>query len=153
MTAKIRGHHCSNCSAPLEVELGQVEVFCDFCDSWLRILPGEDELAVVRTREEMKYRERVAVQKAILRQKLEREEAERWRQTAAKVAIAAVPLVGRAAWLFWLSLYSCLRCCLAEERRSSQSLGAWANPTRVTENSDSTLCFSWKKSYGSFRVP
>ena len=97
MTAKVQGHHCSNCSAPLEVELGQVEVFCDFCDSHLRIIPGEDELAVVRTREEMKYRERVAVQKAILRQKLEREEAERWRQTAAKVAIAAVPLVGRAA--------------------------------------------------------
>jgi len=97
MTAQAHGHHCSNCSAPLEVELGQVEVFCEFCDSHLRIVPGEDELAVVRTREEMKYRERVAVQKAILRQKLEREEAERWRQTAAKVAIAAVPLVGRAA--------------------------------------------------------
>jgi len=61
------------------------------------MLPGQGELAVVRTREEMKYRERVAVQKAILRQKLEREEAERWRQTAAKVAIAAVPIVGRAA--------------------------------------------------------
>jgi uncharacterized Zn finger protein (UPF0148 family) len=97
MTANVQGHHCSNCSAPLEVELGQVEVFCDFCDSHLRLIPGEDELAVVRTREEMKYRERVAVQKAILRQKLDREEAERWRQTAAKVAIAAVPLVGRAA--------------------------------------------------------
>ena len=60
-------------------------------------VPGEAELAVIRTREEMGYRERVAVQKAILRQKLEREEAERWRQTAAKVAIAAVPIVGRAA--------------------------------------------------------
>jgi uncharacterized Zn finger protein (UPF0148 family) len=119
MTAEIRGHHCSNCSAPLEVELGQVEVFCDFCDSWLRILPGESELAVIRTREEMKYRERVAVQKAILRQKLEREEAERWRQTAAKVAIAAVPLVGRAAGrgLFNAALArggGCLTCgCLA----------------------------------------
>ena len=97
MTAEAHGHHCSNCSAPLEVELGQVEVFCEFCDSQLRIVPGEDELAVVRTREEMKYRERVAVQKAILRQKLEREEAERWRQTAAKVAIAALPIVGRSA--------------------------------------------------------
>ena len=97
MTAQAHGHHCSNCSAPLEVALGQVEVLCEFCDSRLRIIPGEDELAVVRTREEMKYRERVAVQKAILRQKLEREEAERWRQTAAKVAIAAVPIVGRAA--------------------------------------------------------
>jgi uncharacterized Zn finger protein (UPF0148 family) len=97
MAAQVHGHHCSNCSAPLEVALGQVEVFCEFCDSRLRIIPGEDELAVVRTREEMKYRERVAVQKAILRQKLEREEAERWRQAAAKVAIAAVPVVGRAA--------------------------------------------------------
>jgi uncharacterized Zn finger protein (UPF0148 family) len=97
MTAEAHGHHCSNCSAPLEVELGQVEVFCEFCDSQLRIVPGEDELAVVRTREEMKYRERVAVQKAILRQRLEREEAERWRQTAAKVAIAALPVVGRSA--------------------------------------------------------
>lgn len=74
-----------------------MEVLCEYCDSRLRMLPGENELAVVRTREEMKYRERVAVQKAILRQKLEREEAERWRQTAAKVAIAAVPVVGRAA--------------------------------------------------------
>ncbi len=97
MTAQAHGHHCSNCSAPLEVALGQVEVLCEFCDSRLRIVPGKDELAVVRTREEMKYRERVAVQKAILRQKLEREEAERWRQIAAKVAIAAVPIVGRAA--------------------------------------------------------
>ncbi len=97
MTAQARGHHCSNCSAPLEVALGQVEVFCEFCDSRLKLVPGQDELAVVRTREEMKYRERVAVQQAILRQKLEREEAERWRQTAAKVAIAAVPVVGRAA--------------------------------------------------------
>ena len=119
MTAKASGHHCANCSAPLEVELGQVEVFCEFCDSHLRIVPGEDELAVVRTREEMKYRERVAVQKAILRQKLEREEAERWRQTAAKVAIAAVPLVGRAAGrgLFNAALArggGCLTCgCLA----------------------------------------
>ncbi len=118
MTAKVQGHHCSNCSAPLEVELGQVEAFCDFCDSHLRLIPGEDELAVVRTREEMKYRERVAVQKAILRQKLDREEAERWRQAAAKVAIAAVPVVGRAAGrgLFNAALRSssgCLGCgCL-----------------------------------------
>jgi uncharacterized Zn finger protein (UPF0148 family) len=92
-----RGRHCPNCSAPLAVELGQVEVLCEFCDSHLRLIPGKEELAVVRTREEMKYRERVAVQKEILRQKLEREEAERWRAVAAKVAIAAVPVVGRAA--------------------------------------------------------
>jgi uncharacterized Zn finger protein (UPF0148 family) len=97
MIAKPQSHHCANCSAPLEVELGQVEVFCEFCDSELKIVPGEDELAVVRTREEMKYRERVAVQKAILRQKLDSEDAERWRQTAAKVAIAALPIVGRSA--------------------------------------------------------
>lgn len=118
MTAQVQGHHCSNCSAPLDVALGQVEVFCEYCDSHLRILPGEDELAVVRTREEMNYRERVAVQKAILRQKLERDEAERWRQAAAKVAIAAVPIVGRAAGrgLFNAALRSgggCLGCgCL-----------------------------------------
>ena len=97
MTATPQSHHCANCSAPLDIELGQVEVFCEFCDSELKIIPGQDELAVVRTREEMKYRERVAVQKAILRQKLEREEAERWRQAAAKVAIAALPIVGRSA--------------------------------------------------------
>ena len=97
MAAEVHSHHCANCSAPLEVELGQVEVFCDYCDSHLKVIPGEDELAVVKTREEMKYRERVAVQKAILRQQLEREEAERWRQTAAKVAIAALPIVGRSA--------------------------------------------------------
>ena len=119
MSAKAHGHHCPNCSAPLEVALGQVEVVCEFCASQLRIIPGKDELAVVRTREEMKYRERVAVQKTILRQKLEREEAERWRQTAAKVAIAAVPLVGRAAGrgLFNAALdkgSGCLGCgCLA----------------------------------------
>jgi hypothetical protein len=72
-------------------------VLCEFCDSQLRLIPGKEELAVVRTREEMKYRERVAVQKAVLRQRLEREEAEKWREVAAKVAIAAVPIVGRAA--------------------------------------------------------
>lgn len=94
---EVQAHHCANCSAPLEVELGQVEVFCEYCDSELKIIPGQEELAVVRTREEMKYRERVAVQKAILRQKLEREEADKWRQTAAKVAIHALPIVGRSA--------------------------------------------------------
>jgi len=97
MSPSVRGRHCPNCSAPLEVELGQVEVLCEYCDSRLELIPGRDELAVVRTREEMKYRERVALQKSILRQKLQREETERWRQTAAKVAIAAVPIVGRAA--------------------------------------------------------
>ena len=119
MTAEVHAHHCANCSAPLDVELGQVEVFCDYCDSYLKVIPGEDELAVVKTREEMKYRERVAVQKAILRQQLDREEAEKWRQTAARVAISAMPLVGRAAGrgLFNAALRrggGCLSCgCLA----------------------------------------
>ena len=90
-------HHCPNCSAPVEVPLGEVEVFCEYCDSQLRFIPEADELEVVRTREEMKYRERVAVEKQILRNKLHREEMDRWRETAAKVAIAAVPLVGRTA--------------------------------------------------------
>lgn len=119
MAAEVHSHHCANCSAPLEVELGQVEVFCDYCDSHLKVIPGQDELELVKTREEMKYRERVAVQKAILRQQLEREEAERWRQTAANVAIAAMPMVGRAAGrgLFNAALRSgsgCLSCgCLS----------------------------------------
>jgi hypothetical protein len=60
-------------------------------------LPAENELEVVRTREEMKHRERVEVEKQILRNRLEQEEMDRWRQTAAKVAIAAVPIVGRTA--------------------------------------------------------
>jgi len=89
--------HCPNCAAPLDVEVGQVEVFCEYCASQLRFVPGSEELEVVRTREEMKYRERVAVQKAILRKKLDQEEAERWRQMAGRVAIAALPVVGQAA--------------------------------------------------------
>jgi uncharacterized Zn finger protein (UPF0148 family) len=90
-------HHCPNCSAPVTVPLGEVEIFCEYCDSQLRFIPEAEELEVVRTREEMKYRERVAVEKQILRNKLHREEMDRWRQTAAKVAIAAVPVVGRTA--------------------------------------------------------
>jgi hypothetical protein len=89
--------HCPNCSAPLDVPLGETETLCDFCDSRLRMLPGTEEMAVVRTREEMKYKERVAVQKAILQKRLDQEEAERWRQVAGKVAIAALPVVGSAA--------------------------------------------------------
>ena len=77
--------------------MGEVEVFCEYCDSQLRFIPDEEELEVVRTREEMKYRERVAVEKQILRNKLHREEMDRWRETAAKVAIASVPIVGRTA--------------------------------------------------------
>jgi uncharacterized Zn finger protein (UPF0148 family) len=90
-------HHCPNCSAPVLVPLGEVEVVCEYCDSQLRFIPDAEELEVVRTREEMKYRERVAVEKQILRNRLHREEMDRWRETAAKVAIAAVPVVGRTA--------------------------------------------------------
>ncbi len=95
--AEAASHHCPNCSAPVEVPLGEVEVFCAYCDSQLRFIPEAEELEVVRTREEMKYRERVAVEKQILRNKLHHEEMNRWRETAAKVAIAAVPVVGRSA--------------------------------------------------------
>lgn len=86
--------HCPNCSAPLEVAIGEVEVLCHFCESRLTLKPDAEELEVVKTREEMKYRERVAVSKAILQKQLEQEEAEKWRQTAAQVAIAALPVVG-----------------------------------------------------------
>ena len=90
-----RSVKCPNCSAPMLVPLGETECDCDYCDTRVRFLPGSDELEVVRTREEMKYRERVALQQARMRQELEQQEAERWRETAAKVAIAALPLVGR----------------------------------------------------------
>ncbi|MCP4897745.1 MAG: hypothetical protein GY906_12300 [bacterium] len=88
---------CSNCGAPLQVPLGEVEVFCEYCASQLRFIPGAEELEVVKTREEMKYRERVAVQKAAMRNRLQQEEMDRWRETAGKVAINALPLVGGAA--------------------------------------------------------
>ena len=88
---------CPNCGAPLDVPLGEVEALCGYCQSKLRFIPEENELEVVRTREEMKRRERVEVEKQILRNKLEHEEMDRWRATAAKVAIAAVPIIGRTA--------------------------------------------------------
>ena len=88
---------CPNCGAPLKVPLGEVEVFCAYCDSQLRFLPGAEELEVVRTREEMKYRERVAVEKARMRNELQQAEMDKWRETAGKVAISALPLVGEAA--------------------------------------------------------
>lgn len=109
-------HHCPNCSAPVTVPLGEIEIFCEYCDSQLRFIPEAEELEVIRTREEMKYRERVAVEKQILRNKLRREEMDRWRETAAKVAIAAVPVVGRTAGraLFNASLRKGSGCgCLA----------------------------------------
>lgn len=88
---------CPNCGAPLDVPLGEVEAVCEYCRSKLRFMPEDNELEVVRTREEMKHRERVEVEKQILRNRLEQEEMDRWRETAAKVAIAAVPIVGRTA--------------------------------------------------------
>jgi len=114
--AEATSHHCPNCSAPVAVALGEIEVFCEYCDSQLRFIPEAEELEVIRTREEMKYRERVAVEKQILRNKLHREEMDRWRSTAAKVAIAAVPVVGRTAGraLFNASLRKGSGCgCLA----------------------------------------
>ena len=88
---------CPNCGAPLDVPLGEVESVCEYCRSMLRFVPEDNELEVVRTREEMKRRERVEVEKQILRNRMQQEEMERWRQTAAKVAIAAVPVIGRTA--------------------------------------------------------
>jgi hypothetical protein len=92
-----RSVKCPNCSAPMLVALGETDVDCGYCDSLVRFLPGSEELEVVRTREELKHRERVALQQTRMRHELEQEEAERWRQTAAKVAIAALPIVGRSA--------------------------------------------------------
>ena len=92
-----RSVKCPNCSAPMIVPLGETELDCDFCDSRVRFLPGANELEVVRTREEMKTRERVALAQTRMRQQLSQEESERWRRTAAKVAIAALPVIGRTA--------------------------------------------------------
>jgi hypothetical protein len=89
--------HCPNCSAPLSVPLGETETLCPFCSSRLRLIPEREELEVVRTREDMKRRERVEVQRLILQKRLQEEESERWRQTAARVAIASLPLVGDVA--------------------------------------------------------
>jgi hypothetical protein len=81
----------------MDVPIGEVEEICSYCGSRLRFMPEAEELEVVRTREEMKYKERVAVQKEVLRKKIEQEEMDRWRQTASKVAIAAMPVVGDVA--------------------------------------------------------
>ena len=94
---EVRSVKCPNCSAPMTVPLGETEMDCDYCDSRIRFLPGSDEMEVVRTREELKTRERVALAQTRMRHQLEQEEAERWRQTAAKVAIAALPVIGRTA--------------------------------------------------------
>jgi hypothetical protein len=92
-----RSLHCPNCSAPIDVPLGETEHLCEYCGSHLRLLPSGEEMEVVRTREEMKYRERVAVQQQILRNRMEQEEMDRWRQLAGRVAISALPVVGQAA--------------------------------------------------------
>jgi hypothetical protein len=92
-----RSVKCPNCSAPMSVPLGECEMSCGFCDSLVRFLPGSGEMEVVRTREEMKTRERVALAQTRMRHELEQEEAARWRQTAANVAIAALPVLGRSA--------------------------------------------------------
>lgn len=94
---EFRSVHCPNCSAPVEVPIGATEALCAYCQSHLRWVPDHEEMEVVRTREEMKYRERVAVRKAEMRQQMEQEEMERWRRLAGRVAIQAVPLVGDAA--------------------------------------------------------
>lgn len=88
--------HCPNCSAPLNLRIGETEVVCGYCESRLKVVPGATELEVVRTREEMKYRERVAVRQLVMRRELERDEAAAWRRTAAQVAISAAPAVGGA---------------------------------------------------------
>lgn len=96
------------------VPLGETEMDCAFCDSQVRFRPDGSEMAVVRTREEMKLRERVSLAQARMRQQLEQEEAERWRQTAAKVAISALPVIGRTAGraVFEAALHrrGCLGC-------------------------------------------
>ncbi len=90
-------YDCPNCAAPTMLPLGEVETVCEYCGSHLRFLPDEREMEVVRTREEMKRRERVSIQKAMLRKQLEQEELAQWRNTAAKVAVAALPVVGDVA--------------------------------------------------------
>jgi len=87
---------CPNCGAPVTVPLGEVETVCEYCGSQLRFLPGEEEMEVVRTREEMLHRERIAVQKAHLKKRLQQEEMARWREMAGRVAISAMPVVGDA---------------------------------------------------------
>lgn len=87
---------CPNCAAPLDLPMGETEVLCDFCESRLKFLPDTREMEVVRTREEMKYKERVEVRKLVLQKQLKQEEAEAWRRTAAEVALRALPVVGTA---------------------------------------------------------
>jgi hypothetical protein len=87
---------CPNCAAPLHVPLGETEALCHFCESRLKFLPDGREMEVVKTREEMKYKERVEVRRLVLQKQLEQEEHEAWRHTAAQVALQALPVVGTA---------------------------------------------------------
>lgn len=97
MTRALTDHDCPNCAAPLRVSVGDVEVVCEYCGSLLRFEVTAEELEVVRTREEMKRRERVEIQKAVLRHRAEQQEMERWRRVAARVALQAMPVIGDAA--------------------------------------------------------
>ena len=63
----------------MDVRLGEVEALGEFCRWTLRLIPEDNEREVGRTRAEMKHRERVGVEKQILRNKLEHEEMDRWR--------------------------------------------------------------------------
>jgi hypothetical protein len=87
---------CPNCSAPLHVPLGETDALCDFCESRLKLLPDGREMEVVKTREEMKYKERVEVRRLVLQKQMDQEEHEAWRRTAAQVALQALPVVGTA---------------------------------------------------------
>lgn len=97
MATRFHDHGCPNCAAPVQVAVGEIQVVCEYCGSLLRFEPTAGELEVVRTREEMKRRERVEVQKAALRLRAEQREMERWRKTAATVALQAMPVIGDAA--------------------------------------------------------
>jgi hypothetical protein len=92
-----RNLKCPNCGAPTELALGEVEALCQFCGSRVAHLPGEGELEVVRTREEVKARERLDVERLEQQRRLRELEGERWRQAAGKVAAAVLPALGRSA--------------------------------------------------------
>ncbi|MBP7866376.1 MAG: hypothetical protein KA419_10535 [Acidobacteria bacterium] len=86
--------HCPNCAAPLDLGLGELETVCAYCRSRVRFVPDRQEMEVIRTREEMKHRERIAVQREILNKQLRQEELAKWRETAGKIAISSLPFFG-----------------------------------------------------------
>jgi hypothetical protein len=92
-----RSMKCPNCSAPMEVPLGEVEMTCSYCESGIRFIPGSEEMEVVRTREELKSRERLAAEQERIRKEHERQESEAWRKTATDVALKALPVIGGSA--------------------------------------------------------